>query len=108
MFGVEGDDGQLFPRFQPMVARHQAVMFVCLAVPLFPAMEFAGTDADPLHQLFGGQFGPLLPLGNVVDDFVAYIRGNPSSFQSSPLASFALTFSSINSEITSFLLISLA
>jgi len=84
-------------------------VFVRLAVSLFPIVKFARTDTDPLHQSLGRQLGANFPvLDDVVDDLVAYVVGNPTSFQSSPLAFFAWTFSSISSEITSFLLISLA
>jgi len=108
MLSVEDDNRQLFPSFQPMIAGHQAIVFVCLAVTLFPSVKFTQADADPLHQSLGRQFGASFPVLDVINDFVPGIMGNPGSFQSSPLAFFALTFSSINSEITSFLLISLA
>jgi hypothetical protein len=63
----------------------------------------ACAEIKPGQQLFGRNFGMLRPVLDVVDNRVASVVGNPTSLQSSPLAFFALTFSSINSEMTSFL-----
>jgi len=58
------------------------------------------------EQTFGGLLRASRPMLDVVDDFIARVVGNPTSFQSPPLNFFALTFSSINSAMTSFLVVS--
>src|SRR6056297_106571 len=80
---VEIDDRLLLPVFQPPFPGNFAVVGIYLAVTSFPVVVLG-----------------------VVDDLVSRIMGHPSTFQSSPLSFFERMFSSINSEITSFLAIS--
>ena len=96
------DDGLLLPGFEPAVARDVSVMGMRSAVVLSPEVVLAGREPDPAEQLLGRQFGTYRPLADVVDHFIASIRGNPAAFQGSPLAFFARMFSSISSEMTSF------
>src|SRR5690606_20460583 len=94
------EDGLLFPVLQPPVARRLAVVLVDLAVAIFPLVELAGGELQPAEQTFGRKFGACLPVLHVVDHLVARVVGNPTSVQSSPLAFFARTFSSMSSEMT--------
>ena len=71
-------------------------------------MKPAGREFQPAEQRTGRQLSPAGPPPHVVDDLIAGIVGNPVAVQSSPLAFFARTFSSISSAMTSFLLASLA
>lgn len=87
---------------QPAVARRVAVVFVRPAVPLAPLVILARRKAEPAEQHSGRQLRAVGPMPHVVDDLVARVVGNPTSFQSSPLAFFERTFSSISSEMTSF------
>src|SRR5690606_2817624 len=108
MLGMKGENRLFLPLLQPVIAGHQGVVFVHLAVPLSPVVELTGADANPADNLADRQFGLVAPRSDVIDDFVAHLVRNPPSAQSSPHSFFALTFSSISSAITSFLLSSLA
>jgi hypothetical protein len=78
-------------------------MLVGFAVAFFPGVVLAGFQSGPAQQRFARQACALRPVVDVIDDRVANVAGDPDSFQRSPLAFFALTFSSINSAMTSFL-----
>ena len=91
MLVVKADDGLFLPVGQPPVAWYPAVMFVDLAVTASPVVELALADPNPTDQPFRGQFGSLFPIANVVDDLIAGIVGNPTSFQSSPSSFFNWT-----------------
>lgn len=79
MIVVEVDDGVFFPRFEPMVPRNPAVMFVGLAVPVSPFVEGTLRYLHPAENLFGGRLRLVLPIAYVVDDLVASFMGNPAS-----------------------------
>ena len=96
------EDRQLFPILQPPVARNLPVVLVELAVAAPPLVELAGAQTHPAQKAFGRQPRTIGPMLDVIDDLVPGIVGNPSSVQSSPLAFFARTFSSISSAMTSF------
>ena len=99
---VEVEDGLTFPVFEPEVPRDHGIVLVDLPIAVLPLVELAGSQFEPVEQLFGGQFGTLGPVADVIDDLVSRVVGNPTSFQSSPSSFFARTLASINSEITSF------
>jgi hypothetical protein len=73
------DDGRFFPVGQPVIARHQAVVFIRLAIALAPVVELAAADAQPGDQRLVRQFRSRVPVANVVDDFIARVVGNPTS-----------------------------
>jgi hypothetical protein len=91
-----------FPVFQPVIARHRAVVFVGLTVALLPLMELARPQLQPGEELLLRQSGTLGPVADVVHDLVARVVGNPASIQSSPASFFAWTLASISSAMTSF------
>ncbi len=99
---VEVEDGLPFPVFEPEIPRDQGLVFVDLAIALFPLVELAGSQVEPVEQLLGGEFGTVGPVGDVVDDLVARVVGNPASLQSSPSSFFARTLASMSSAMTSF------
>ena len=100
---VEVKDGLFLPFFEPPVSRDFSVMLVGFAIAFFPGVVLAGLQSGPAQQRFARQVGSLRPVIHVIDDRIANVVGDPDSFQRSPLAFFALTFSSINSAMTSFL-----
>jgi hypothetical protein len=57
-----------------------AVVFVGFAVAILPGVELARADADPTHELSGGDAGAFVVVPDVVDDLVAGVMGNPASF----------------------------
>jgi hypothetical protein len=63
-----------------MIARHGRVVLDRQAVAIFPLVEFAGAQAQPLQQLPRGEFRPPRPVAKVIDNFVAGVMGNPASF----------------------------
>ncbi len=73
------DDGLSFFNGQPMITRNPAVMFVDFPVAQLPVVELAGLDADPAHELFGGNVRFVLPVPHVIDDGVTGLMGNPAS-----------------------------
>jgi len=99
---VEVQDRLLLPVLKPPVPRDLSVVLVDHAVPGTPLVELAAGQPHPAQQLPGRQLRALGPMTYVVDDLVPRVVGNPASCQSSPLAFFARTFSSISSAITSF------
>src|SRR6185437_10547837 len=101
-------DDLFLPALQPRVAGDLSIVLVDLPVPLLPSMELAGPERQPAEEPAGRQLGPHGPVVDVIDDLVAGVMGNPASFQSSPLAFFARTFSSMSSAMTSFFCTSLA
>jgi hypothetical protein len=100
---VKVDDRLPFPVLQPPVSRNLPIVRIDFAVTTFPGVVLAGCQPDPEQQLEDWNFGALSPVLDVVDDLVSRIMGNPATFPSSPLSFFERMFSSINSEITSFL-----
>jgi hypothetical protein len=51
VFSVKSNNRLPFPRFQPVITRHEGVMFVHLAIPLPPVIKLAQTDTDPADDL---------------------------------------------------------
>jgi len=100
---VKVNDRSSFPVLQPPIAWDLPVVRIDFAVAVFPSVVLAGSQPDPEQQLEDWNFGAIGPVLDVVDDLVSRIMGNPATFQSSPLSFFERMFSSINSEITSFL-----
>ena len=111
--GGKLQNGGPLPCFEPMIAGDLAVVFIDLAIPVFPGVELAGGTANidwgqPGEDGLGGCFGAIGPVTDVFHHLVACVMGNPTSVQSSPSSFFDLTFSSSSSAITSFLVASLA
>lgn len=97
------DDRSPFPVLQPPVSRDLAVVRIDFAVTAFPGVVLAGSEPDPTQDLADRDLGARRPVLDVIDDLVSRIMGNPATFQSSPLSFFERMFSSISSEMTSFL-----
>ncbi len=102
------ENGLPFPVFEPEIAGDLAIVLVGFSVAILPRMELACAQFQPAQQLFGGQFGAVGPVADVIYNFVASIVGNPNAFQSSPISFFVRTLASISSAMTSFLLTSFA
>src|SRR5512147_2459739 len=84
MPGVEIKDCFLLPVFQPPIAGDQRVVLVGQAVAGAPVVELAGGDPQPGDELADGNLGGSGPAGDVVNDGVADVVGNPGTGQSSP------------------------
>ena len=89
MPGVEVEDRLLLPVLQPPIAGGQRVVLVGQAVAGAPVVELAGGDTQPGDESAGGDFGTLGPAGDVVDDGVTDVVGNPGLGQSSPRSFFS-------------------
>jgi hypothetical protein len=74
---VEGEDRLLLPVFEPPVAGDQRVVLVGPAVAAAPVVELAGGDTQPGDEPVGRDFGACRPVGDVIDDGVADVVGNP-------------------------------
>ena len=103
MIGVELDDGFLLPVLEPPIARYQRVVFIGQAIPGAPVVKLARGDSQPGDEPPGWDLSTLGPIGDVIDDGVAYVVGNPGAGQRSPSSFFSWICSSINSATTSFL-----
>src|SRR6056297_3000216 len=103
---VKIDDRLLLPVFQPPFPGNFAVVGIYLAVTSLPVVALAGGQLDPSQELTDSDLSSFVPVLGVVDDLVTRIMGHPATFQSPPLSFFERMFSSINSEITSFLAMS--
>ena len=99
--GMEVEDGFLLPVFEPPIAGDQGVVLVGQAVAGAPVVELAGGESQPGDESPGGDLGTLGPAGDVVDDGVTDVVGNPGPGQSSPSSFFSWLCSSINSATTS-------
>lgn len=80
IFSGEGADAFLFIVGEPMIARHPGVVLIDFAETLFPIVEFAGADADPGHEALDGNLALCGPDVHEIDDLIAGIVGNPTSF----------------------------
>src|SRR3954454_10586962 len=103
MPGVEVKDGFLLPVLQPPIAGDQRVVLVGQAVAGAPVIKLAGGDPQPGDELLDGDLGRAGPAGDVIDDGVADVVGNPGAGQRSPSSFFNWICSSNNSATTSFL-----
>jgi hypothetical protein len=81
---VEGEDGLALPVLDPVVARHERVVLVRLAVALLPVVELAALHANPRDEACGRDLGAVGPEAHEVDDLVARVVGNPALLQGSP------------------------
>jgi hypothetical protein len=88
VFGVVVDDRSFLPILEPPVTRDQRVVLVGQAVALPPIVKLAGGDTEPGDEPLDGDLGMLRPVGDVVDDGVADVMGNPGLGQSSPSSFF--------------------
>ncbi len=98
---VERNDRLFLPILQPKVPGNPAVMLIDLAVPLAPAVELAGRDAEPPDEPPGADLGLFRPAPNEIHDLVPRIMRNPDPGQSSPTLFFRATCSAISSAKTS-------
>jgi hypothetical protein len=103
MPGVEVEDGFLLPVLEPPIAGNQGIVLVGQAVPGAPVVELARGDSQPGDEPLDGDLRAFGPAGDVIDDGVADVVGNPGGGQSSPSPFFSWICSSINSATTSFL-----
>jgi hypothetical protein len=46
---MEINNGHLFPRLQPMIARHQSVVLIGFAVTITPRVKLAPTQTNPAN-----------------------------------------------------------
>ncbi len=79
MGGVIIEDGLLFPILEPPIAGDLAIVLIRLAITAFPVMELACAEPQPAEKPPSGQLRALLPVIDVIDDFVAGVVGNPAS-----------------------------
>ena len=49
--GKSRENRLFFPRFEPVISRHEGIVFVHFAVPLAPVVELAGTNTNPLSPI---------------------------------------------------------
>ena len=103
MPGVEVKDRLLLPSLQPPIAGDERVVLVGQAVAGAPVVELARGDPEPGDELPDGDLSGPGPAGDVIDDGVADVVGNPGGGQSSPRSFFSWICSSISSEMTSLL-----
>ena len=97
------DDCRALPVLQPPITRDLSIVVVRMSVSPFPLVELVGGQTDPDEQLADRQSSAVFPVVDVIDDLVSRIVRNPATGQSSPFSFFERMFSSISSEITSFL-----
>ena len=97
------DDGLTFPGFEPMIPRHQGVVFVGFSVSLPPAGELAGTEFTPAQEVAEGNGCQGVHALEEINDGVSVIRGSPGLLQSSPRSFFVRTSSSVTAAMTSSL-----
>jgi hypothetical protein len=72
-------DGLLFPRLDPVIARDLAVVLVGQAIPASPGVELPSRYTQPGNEGFDRYLGLLGPFGDEVDDRVSGVMGNPAA-----------------------------
>jgi hypothetical protein len=77
MPGVKVEDRRFPPVLQPPIAGDRRVVLVGQAVAGAPVVELAGGDPQPGDELLDGDLGGSGPAGDVVDNGVADVVGNP-------------------------------
>lgn len=103
----KADDRLAFFGFDPVVAWHQAIVFIGLAVAVPPMVVFARGEPDPAQQAGGRQLGESGVMTHQVADRIAQIMRHPETFQLSPSSFFVRMKSSMISAMTSSLRCSL-
>jgi hypothetical protein len=74
----EGADAFLFVVGEPVVAGNAGVVFVDFAEAVFPVVELAGGESDPVEESTSREFGLVAPVADEVDDGVAGVVGRPA------------------------------
>jgi hypothetical protein len=74
----KGADAVLFVVGEPVVAGDAGVVFVDCAEAMFPVVELAGGESDPLEEATSREFGLVAPVANEVDDGVAGVVRGPA------------------------------
>lgn len=100
LFGIFHDGGPLL-RIDPMVTGNQGVVFVRLAVAVFPLVEFPGGESEPTQHQDQCQPGQQPVVLDEVDDLVPQVMRDPVSVQLSPHSFFVRMRSSMISAMTS-------
>src|ERR1700734_633951 len=106
IFSGKLDDGPFFPILQPMVARHQAVVFVGLAKTFLPAVVFSRGKLDPAEHPLGGELRAVGPVADEIHHLVPNVMGDPVHTQLSPSSFFNWMCSALISGVTSSLVLS--
>jgi hypothetical protein len=78
---VELQDGLLLPRFEPVIPGDLVVVLIGLAIPVFPSMEFAGSEIEPTQDVLSRSFSPIGPVADVIEHLVAGVMGSPTCIQ---------------------------
>src|SRR5580658_2413980 len=100
------DDGAFFPILQPVVAWHQAIVFVGLAKTFLPAVVFSRGKLDPAEHPLGGELGAAGPVADKIHHLVPDVMGDPGHAQLSPSSFFNWMCSAMISAMTSSLVLS--
>ena len=80
MVEMKLQDRLLLFRREPVVTRNPAVVLEGFAIAALPVGKRRRVDADPAQEAGLGDFGLLAPFSHVIDDCIAYFRGNPGAF----------------------------
>jgi hypothetical protein len=76
---MEVADGPFLLVFEPMVTRNPGIVFVSLAVAVFPGMPLGGGQTQPEQEAGNGNAGLIGPSVDEIDDLVTDVGGNPES-----------------------------
>jgi hypothetical protein len=77
---MEVDDRLPLPVFQPVVTWDLAVVLVGFAVSVASCMKLAWGKAQPGQQRFLRHRCPITPIFDVINNLIASVVGNPTSF----------------------------
>jgi hypothetical protein len=64
---------------EPVVTRHEGVVFVDLAEALLPVVEFAGGKSNPVEEATSRDVGLVAPVADEIDDRIAGIVWRPAT-----------------------------
>ena len=78
------DDALALPVLDPMIPRHQAVVFVHLPVPLAPVVKLPPSQPAPLNDLLHRHTRLRGDRVDEIDNLVTTVMCNPAATQASP------------------------
>ena len=91
------DDALALTVLDPMIPRHQAVVFVHLPVPLAPVVKLPPSQPAPLNDLLHRHTRLRGDRVDEIDNLVTTVMCNPAATQASPSFFLRVTYSSVTS-----------
>jgi hypothetical protein len=76
---IKSNDGLPFPLFQPEIPGKGGIMLVGFAVSIYPSVELALADGQPVNEAIDRDAGFVTPCPGKINNGVSCIVGNPDA-----------------------------